>query len=441
MCSWLLTPTYDNNGNVLSDTAHTYAWDAYGRPVGIDSVALTFDALGRMAEDNKAGTYTQFVYSPSGQKLALMNGSTLVKAFIPLAGGSSVVYNASGIQYYRHTDWLGTYRFGSTTARAMYWDGAIAPYGEVIAESSSTDTSFTGITQDVAANLFDFPAREFNAIHGRWPTPDPAGVSSVSLRDPQTLNRYAYVRNSPLSSTDPTGMYCDLQQAAEGCGQQSGFSYSTDNPYNNNSCNGVCANGTLAGAGQISGTSANQSGGQSVDPADPAGALTSQAPPWAPNLSEVICGCTAAPAAQGAVVAVDWGTYNFSPADSTENSYGFYVTYQVLNADGTPDTTANVSVQETVSGSSSVGQMTSEPLSNTVPQTTIATTDNSGQFTDYINGSGNGSFSLFAQWSQVITIADSPPLAIVSYGVLVQPGGAWLAQGSNGVLVTSPGSH
>jgi hypothetical protein len=37
-----------------------------------------------------------------------------------LAGNSSAVYNASGIQYYQHTDWIGTYRFGSTTARAMY---------------------------------------------------------------------------------------------------------------------------------------------------------------------------------------------------------------------------------------------------------------------------------------------------------------------------------
>jgi hypothetical protein len=33
-------------------------------------------------------------------------------------------------------------------------------------------------------------------------SPDPAGGS---LSDPQTLNRYAYVRNSPLAATDPTG--------------------------------------------------------------------------------------------------------------------------------------------------------------------------------------------------------------------------------------------
>jgi hypothetical protein len=41
---------------------------------------------------------------------------------------------------------------------------------------------------------------------GRWPSPDPAGIASVDPTDPQTWNRYAYVRNSPLMMTDPTGL-------------------------------------------------------------------------------------------------------------------------------------------------------------------------------------------------------------------------------------------
>jgi len=47
-----------------SDTAHTYAWDANGRPVTIDSVGLTYDALGRMAEQDKGGVYTEIAYAP-----------------------------------------------------------------------------------------------------------------------------------------------------------------------------------------------------------------------------------------------------------------------------------------------------------------------------------------------------------------------------------------
>jgi RHS repeat-associated protein len=41
---------------------------------------------------------------------------------------------------------------------------------------------------------------------GRWMSPDPGGIKSVKLDDPQTWNMYAYVRNNPTSLTDPTGL-------------------------------------------------------------------------------------------------------------------------------------------------------------------------------------------------------------------------------------------
>jgi RHS repeat-associated protein len=203
------TPAYDANGNATNDTAHTYSWDANGKPVTVDSVSLTYDAVGRMVEQNKSGVNYQIVYAPTGGKLAIMNSSTLQKAFVSLPGGSRAVYTSSGLTYYRHSDWIGSSRFASTPSRTMYYDGAYAPFGEAYAQSGTTDLSFTGMNQDTVPGLYDFPAREYNSIHGRWPSPDPAGISAVRLRDPQTWNRYAYVRNSPLHLTDPTGLCGD----------------------------------------------------------------------------------------------------------------------------------------------------------------------------------------------------------------------------------------
>jgi|HubBroStandDraft_1064217.scaffolds.fasta_scaffold01083_12 RHS repeat-associated protein len=199
------TPTYDANGNVTNDFLNTYAWDSNGRPVTVDTVGVTYDALGRMVEQNKSGTYSEIVYSPLGTKLAIMQGTTLQKAFVSLTGGTAAVYNSSGLAYYRHSDWLGSSRLASTSTRTVYYDGAYGPFGEQYANTGTTDLSFTGMNQDTAANVYDFPAREYG-IQGRWPSPDPGGLSTAHVKDPQTWNRYAYVRNSPMALADPTGL-------------------------------------------------------------------------------------------------------------------------------------------------------------------------------------------------------------------------------------------
>ena len=62
---------------------------------------------------------------------------------------------------------------------------------------------FTGKERDAESGLDNFEARYLGSSLGRFMSPDPMGGH---LQDPQTLNRYAYVRNNPLSLTDPTGL-------------------------------------------------------------------------------------------------------------------------------------------------------------------------------------------------------------------------------------------
>src|SRR5579859_7823916 len=197
------TPTHDNNGNVLNDNSHAYTWNAGGQALTIDSVNLTYDALGRMVEQNRSGAYTQFVYAPTGQKMQIMNGQASVKSIVPLPGGGQAVFTASG-QYYYHSDHLGSFRFASTSNRTMYFDQAYAPFGETYAASGATDPAFTTQRQDTVTGLYDFPAREYS-IQGRWPSPDPAGLAAVDPTNPQSWNRYAYVGNDPADFVDPLG--------------------------------------------------------------------------------------------------------------------------------------------------------------------------------------------------------------------------------------------
>ena len=224
--------TYNgNNGDMTADNSHAYSWDTENKLTGIDSgtssgICQTYDALGRVVEQDKGSacatsptSSTEIVYSPSGSKLALMNGSSLIKAFVPLPGGAEAVYNSSGLQYYRHADWLGTSRLVTTSSRTLYYSGAYAPFGENYAPLGTQDLSFTGQNQDTepsgaggAGGLYDFLYREHSPVQGRWLSPDPAGLAAVNPADPQSWNRYAYVGNRPLNSVDPLGlilMGCD----------------------------------------------------------------------------------------------------------------------------------------------------------------------------------------------------------------------------------------
>ena len=74
-------------GNLKNSGDHTHAFDSEGRPVTVDSVQVMYDALGRPVEEQSSGTYSQILYSPSGQKFAFMSGSTVNRYLVPLAAG------------------------------------------------------------------------------------------------------------------------------------------------------------------------------------------------------------------------------------------------------------------------------------------------------------------------------------------------------------------
>jgi len=142
-----------------------------------------------------------------------MNGQTLVNAFVKVPGGPRAVYGASGLAYYRHSDHLGNSRLATTPSRTKYYDVAYAPYGEDYNGSGTTDLAFTDENQDTvkgtssawSTNLYDFMFREYRTAHGRWTSPDPAGLGAVDPTNPQSWNRYAYVLNNPMAMVDLLG--------------------------------------------------------------------------------------------------------------------------------------------------------------------------------------------------------------------------------------------
>ena len=182
----------------------------------MDGVTGTFDALGRRAELGSSFSYSQMVYLPSdpmrpvGAASALSITSTGLR--MPIPGGGKVVYSSSGLSQYWHPNWQGSQVLASNpTQTTPTVGGAFSPFGEKYASYSGGSIGYFAENTGIAdggpiSDAYQAAARLYHQSQGRWISPDPAGMGAVDLTDPQTLNRYAYVANNPLSFTDPSGL-------------------------------------------------------------------------------------------------------------------------------------------------------------------------------------------------------------------------------------------
>src|SRR6185437_5968024 len=171
--------SYDGDGNLLQDPLLAGAnnqFDAEGRPVSLWGTAAVYDALGREAQ---AGA-NEVLYAPDGSKLGLMAGTSPYDIEVPLPGGGAAVYNAAGLQYYRHPDWLGSGIVSSTPSRTLLSTTHLTPFGFDWTGAGPGYRSFTGAKQWTdslhTGGQYDFLNREYNPEQGRWWTPDPSGI-------------------------------------------------------------------------------------------------------------------------------------------------------------------------------------------------------------------------------------------------------------------------
>ena len=195
------------DGHLLNDTFHSYTWSVYDHPATIDAITRTYDAFDRLVEQNISGTNYETVYTPSGGKLGVFNGSTIQQAYVPLPGGAQAEYAYWGLSNYRHADWLGSDRMETDTTAHVIDNDAYAPFGEPYAQTGNGEISFTGQNKDTDWLQYDFLFRQYDPKQGRWISPDPAGTAAVNPGDPQSWNRYGYANNRPTNSVDPLGLY------------------------------------------------------------------------------------------------------------------------------------------------------------------------------------------------------------------------------------------
>ncbi len=112
----------------------------------------------------------------------------------PPGQGSDTVFN--------HVNQLDATTMGTNHSGTTVEDVLFYPWGDQW-QSSASGYSWAMPYRDLKTTTDITTARFSSPNFGRWLSPDPLGGQLI---DPQTLNKYAYVRNNPTTLTDPSGL-------------------------------------------------------------------------------------------------------------------------------------------------------------------------------------------------------------------------------------------
>lgn len=211
---------YDANGNMTRRNATTSSCT--------DGDTMTYDIENRMTSMVTGSGTTTFAYNGDGVRVSrtistgttyyignyyeiwkpagsatfskyYYFGSTRVAARIPVSGVSTL--------FYMQGDHLGSSSLLMATDGTLQTRQTYFPYGaKRVADGSplptAMDTTFTGQKSDDSTGLMYYGARYYDSALGRFTQPDTIVPNQF---DPQSLNRFSYVRNNPINLIDPTG--------------------------------------------------------------------------------------------------------------------------------------------------------------------------------------------------------------------------------------------
>ena len=206
--------TYDLSGNVVADAeGRTFIYDGENKQKEVKSPTnqtigtYFYDGDGKRVKTNTLSENRIFIYNAFGELVAEY---------------SSLIPQSFPVTRYLTNDHLGSPRIITSQVGAVLSRRDFMPFGEEVligvgnravghgySSGDSTRQKFTGYERDEETNLDFAQARMHNYNHGRFTSPDPL-LASGNPFNPQSFNRFIYVRNNPLNLVDPIGLLaCD----------------------------------------------------------------------------------------------------------------------------------------------------------------------------------------------------------------------------------------
>jgi len=199
---------YDAAGNLTNDSIHTYTYDAEGNITAVDggsTAQYVYDALNDRVQTVANGATTGFIFNVNGQHVSEWSGNTELKGQY-YWGGAPVAFYTGGDTYFQHRDWLGTERMQTTYNGSVEGTSASLPFGDAQTIFAGADPSlYAGLDYDPETDTDHAQFRQYSNTQGHWMSPDQY-LGSYDFSNPQSMNRYAYVLNTPLGYIDPLGL-------------------------------------------------------------------------------------------------------------------------------------------------------------------------------------------------------------------------------------------
>ncbi|MGF1486956.1 MAG: RHS repeat-associated core domain-containing protein [Prochloraceae cyanobacterium] len=223
------TYTYDNEGNILTQTAiltgevTTYTWDYRNRLTNvvvtdaagtvIRTVDYAYDTLDRRLAKTvdldgaglQTATTQRFIYQGDNIHLVFDGAGNLAQRFLFGPGVDQVLAQESNNNVlWSLEDHLGSIRTiidpTGTVLNQITYDS----FGQIVNQTDPNldfRFSYTGREFDSETQLYYNRARYYNPAIGRFISIDPIGFEAGDV------NLYRYVNNSPTNFTDPSGKF------------------------------------------------------------------------------------------------------------------------------------------------------------------------------------------------------------------------------------------